>query len=322
MATVTLAAGLVATPGAAYAADTTTTTTTTLSGVEMAAALKTVATTSTAAAEGGWKATMSAVRGPATISTSYVVDPGRGIVVDQSDFGSGPTTEYAAAGKGKYTYMAFSKNFRAVVRMMGRPTVRHMFQPQPTLKLEDHVEATGPTFAKVLTEDVAYAGTKTVHDNGSADYKYSDDDGTTFTMQVGPAGTLAEVLVGSDGLSVTLTYAYGVPQATLPTAISEKVWDQGMAYLAMRAAVKHVASEAAADTSRTAQGRTVKVAALRKIVRSWATATNNNNRAGLKMIKVKDISRGVRVYATNPWTHETVSYTVKASGRKAVVKSG
>jgi hypothetical protein len=46
-----------------------------------------------------------------------------------------------------------------------------------------------------------------------------------------------------------------------------------------------------------------------------------NTKAQLRMIKVTDVRRGVRVYATNPWTHKTVSYTVKASGKKVVVRS-
>ncbi|MFC3384242.1 hypothetical protein [Couchioplanes azureus] len=316
MTTIALTAGFVAVPQAAYAAGTTA-----LSATEMVAALEAVSTTSTAASQGGWKATMSAVRGSMTYSSLYVVDAGHGVVMDQSDFGTGPVAAYAAAGRGTYTYIAYSKNMRAAVRMMGRPAVRYMFRSQPTLNLDDYVDATGPTPAKVLTDDPAHAGTKTVQDDGSTDYTYTDDDGNTFTMQVDPAGALTDVQVTSTGLSATLTYTYGAQQATLPAAsvtIGEKALSQAVTYLTMPAAVKKVASDGAAEAVRTAGGRTLKVAALRAAVRYWATVTNT--RAGTRMIKLADVSRGVRVYATNPWTRKTVAYTVKASGTKAVVR--
>ncbi|MEV6596347.1 hypothetical protein AB0M36_05695 [Actinoplanes sp. NPDC051346] len=317
MTTVALAAGLVATPGAAHAADTTTT----LSATEMAAALKTVATTTTAAAEDGWKATMSYYRGSETVTLSYVVDPHRGVAVDHADFGTLAFTEYAVDGKGRYTSIASSKNFRAAVRMMGRPAVKYRFRSEPGLKMDDFVDATGPAPAKVLTDEDIRTGTKTLHDNGSADFAYTNDDGVRFVMQVDPAGTLTDVQVNDDGLEATLRYGYGEQQVALPAAaatISDTTLSHGVAYLAMASTVKTVASEAAAQTRVVAQGRTVKVAALRKTVRTWATLLNQ--RDGLKIVKVKDISRGARVYATNPWTHKTVSYTVKASGRKVVVK--
>ena len=37
------------------------------------------------------------------------------------------------------------------------------------------------------------------------------------------------------------------------------------------------------------------------------------------MIKTKSVGGGVRLYATNPWTHRTVTYTLKPSGRKITI---
>ncbi|WP_143232928.1 hypothetical protein [Actinoplanes regularis] len=53
---------------------------------------------------------------------------------------------------------------------------------------------------------------------------------------------------------------------------------------------------------------------LRKVTR--ADVTEDNADLGVKMIKTKSVSRGIRVYATNPWTHRTAAYTLKASGKK------
>jgi len=37
------------------------------------------------------------------------------------------------------------------------------------------------------------------------------------------------------------------------------------------------------------------------------------------MIKTKSVGGGVRLYATNPWTHRTVTYTLEPSGRKITI---
>ena len=76
--------------------------------------------------------------------------------------------------------------------------------------------------------------------------------------------------------------------------------------------------DGAADTRRAANGGTVKVTNLRKQVRH--DESKFNNAAQVNMVKAKDLTGGARVYATNPWTRQTVSYTVRASGRKVVVR--
>jgi hypothetical protein len=88
----------------------------------------------------------------------------------------------------------------------------------------------------------------------------------------------------------------------------------------MPACVRNVAHQGAAHTRRAAKGGTVNVASLRTIVHRDAAAFNSS--AKVNMLKVSNISGGTRVSATNPWTHKTVSYTVKASGSKVVVARG
>src|SRR5690349_7376950 len=94
-----MAVGLLVNPAAAYAADTTTN----LTKPEMTAALKAVAITSTAAAKGGWRATMTMNGGSATGSGSFVVDPAHGVASSRFRFGSLQQSEYAVHHKGTYS---------------------------------------------------------------------------------------------------------------------------------------------------------------------------------------------------------------------------
>ncbi len=309
-------AGLLAAPGAAYAADTVTQ----LSEAEMVAALKPAAVASAAAAADGWKAAMTVTGDSLSGSGTYVVDPSHGIALDQFRIDGHVDTSYAVAGKGTYRNLGDIRS-RAAVRMMGRPAVRYEFTANGSLTLADHLQEGAPAPVAVLTDDVAHAGTKTVHDDGSADYTQEVDE-ATVTLRISAAETLTGVHVKTDGYVATVTYTYGPQKINLPAAeavISSATLRNAEAYLDMRAHVKEVAYQGAADTRRAARGQTVKVASLRKIVRR--DATRFNTKLQLKIVKVKDISRGVRVYATNPWTHETVSYTVKASRKKVVVAS-
>jgi hypothetical protein len=313
VATVALAGGLLSAPGAAYAADTTTQ----LSATEMVAALKPVAAASTVAGAGGWKAVIT-MTGDMSGSASYVVDPLRGIAYEQLRMSGFNETGYAVAGKGLYRNLSDPAS-RAAVKMMGRPDVRYVFTPNASLTLAEHLEGGAPTPASVLSDDVDHPGTRTLHDDGSADYVQVVED-ATLTLRVDPAGTLSGAHAQADTYAMTLTYTYGPQKITLPaakTVIGEAALALGVWYLNMPADVKQVSYDGAAKARRAARGAPVKVASVRKIVRREVSTFNT--KAQLKIIKVKDVRRGVRVYATNPWTHKTVSYTVKASGKKVVV---
>ncbi|MEU4238218.1 hypothetical protein [Actinoplanes sp. NPDC026619] len=86
----------------------------------------------------------------------------------------------------------------------------------------------------------------------------------------------------------------------------------------MPGAVKTAVTRGVADARTAAHGGTVKVSSLRKLVRRDSAAVNA--REGAAIVKVTTISQGVQVSATNPWTKKTISYVVKASGRKIIVK--
>jgi hypothetical protein len=317
LTTASITAGVLAAPGAAYAADTTTK----LSAAAMAAELKAVSSTSMSAAKNGWKATISLTAPDLSATGRYVVDPAAGIASDQFRVGRDVAENYAVAGKGVYTYTNDPMT-QAAVKMMGRPSVRYVFTRQ-AVKLDTYVKDNMPSPPVVLTEDVNHAGTKTAHDDGSTDYAFTDANGVTATVHVGPAGVMTSVRATEPDFKMTVAYTYGAQHLKAPAAavtVDAKTLATAMAYLDMPASVKDVANQAAAHTRRAAKGKTVKVAALRTTVRRDATAFNSG--IEIKMMKVSTISGGARVSATNPWTHKTVSYTVKASGTKVLVAKG
>lgn len=201
--------------------------------------------------------------------------------------------------------------------MMHRPSVRYVFNADKSVKLDTELGDVSP--ATLLADDVGQAGTRTVHDDGSADYRLSQDD-ATLTVHVTATGVLASADGESDGDHATFTYAYGPHQVVLPSAsetIGADALATGLAYLDMASAVKWVAGEAATDTLRSARGHQISLSSLRKATKRDAEAFNSGT--GVRMIKVKTVNRAVRVYATNPWTHRTVAYTLTPSGRKVTI---
>ena len=305
--------GILAAPGAAHAADASTP----LSAAEMAAALKAVGTTSTTAAAHGWQATVKLTGGSVSGSESFVVDPVAKVSFFRVHVSGEVVSEYDAAGRGVYTYLSDPIS-RSTLQMMGRPAVRYSFKADRSVKLD----AFELSPAAVLTDDdIRQPGTKTVHDDGSADYRLVDEDSTAVTLHVAPAGVLTSARVVGDGLNMTLAYTYRAQHLTLPSAattISAAALATGETYRNMPAFVQEVAHETAVDTRRAANGHRVKVSSLRRIAR--ADVGSFNTALDVKMIKVGNVAGGVRVSATNPWTHRTVAYTITSSGTKVIVR--
>jgi hypothetical protein len=305
-------AGLLGVPGVAFAADPATA----LTAAEMAAALSEVATASTAATTDGWQAAET-VSGLLSGSGEFVVDPAGGIAHDRFGLaGALLGDNYVVDHQGTYEYLTDSAS-RAAVKVMNRPSVRYVFKPSKTLSMPAYVAGSGATPAAVLTDDTKHAGTRTVHDDGSSDYSYSDADGMAYTVAVTVGGVLSGVHAAGDGLEFAVTYTYGAQHPVLPAGsvtVNSADLKKALAYRYLADDVKAAATKGAAAARKAAHGRTVKVAALRKAVRKAATRTN------AAILEVTDIAGGVQVSATNPWTHLTVAYTVKASGKRVVVR--
>jgi hypothetical protein len=312
LAAAALTAGVLTGPGAAFAADTRTS----LTATQMSAALRAVGTTTSAAARPGWRGTESISASGLSLTSRYVADPAHGIAMDQIISGVVNQTEYAVSGVGAYEY-AGDRASRKAMAMIGHPSARWVLT-RSKLKLSTWMRDNLSPPSEVLAGD-SPAGTRTTHDDGSADYTFTDD-GTTATLHVDPTGALTSVRATGSGISERMTYAYGPQHLKAPGAsatVSRNTMDRALAYLDMATIVGGVADGGAADARTRAHGRAVSVSSVRKAVRSEATGINKLLK--VTMVRVTDIAGGARVSATNPWTHRTVTYTVKASGRKVIV---
>ncbi|MFC4070973.1 hypothetical protein [Actinoplanes subglobosus] len=322
LASATVAASLLVAPSAAFAADTTTDLTT--AGMKAAVAAVEVAT-ETAAAQGwtsdldlsvdlggttasGWQTTTTDTE-HGLLSAAFAVD------------GQGESKVFLAEGSGTYASAGDDSRTRAALKMMGRSSVGFVFTADAELTLEHD----GPTPLQLVASSIS-AGTKTVHDDGSTDLVFTDSTMGTVTLHADASSVLRSATTALKeedmSLSTSVDYGYGPQTVTLPAAgetIDSATMTKGIAYLDMAGLVRNAAVSGAADTRRAFKGAKVKVATLRKLVRNDAAETNYLN-GGIEVVKVKNVTSGVRVWATNPWTKKTVAYTVKASGKKVLVK--
>jgi hypothetical protein len=322
LASASVAAGLLVAPAAAYAADTTTE----LTASEMKAAVAAVAAATDTAAAQGWKSDLdlsitfggSTATGWQTITT----DPVHGLLTASFAVQGQPETSvFLDEGSGGYESVGDDSRTKAALKMIGRPGATFAFTADPTLTLEDDA----PTPLELVSPAVG-AGTKTLHDDGSIDLTVKDTSVGTVTLHADASSVLtaASTEFSEDEATITtsLDYQYGPQSVTLPSAdvtVDAKTLTKGIAYLDMAGLVRNAAVSGAADTRRAAKGGKVKVATLRKLVRRDAAETNASA-GNVEVVKVKNITSGVRVSATNPWTKKTVAYTVKASGKKVLVK--
>ncbi|MDR6321324.1 hypothetical protein [Actinoplanes couchii] len=320
LAGVTLTAGLLVAPGAAWAADTTTS----LTAAQMRTALRAVATASTTAGAGGWAGvtdiTVTFPGQSITVKDTLNVDPVNGRFGQVSSVtGEGSESRFAAEGQGYWTQAGYSE--AKALKMMGKSGIKYVFAADKKRKLSQYLRDSELDMASMVDYFVT-PGTKTVHDDGSVDYKVTENAGSvTVVMHTTGKGVLTAVDMSATGLTGGTVFTYAPQTVTLPAAaesLDAATVNKGVAYLDMARTVQAAAQNGAASTRKAAKGRTVKVATLRKLVRKDVTGANRS--VGVTMVNVKDVTGGVRVSATNPWTRKSVAYTVKASGRKVVVK--
>lgn len=282
-------------------------------------ALKAVSKTSTAATRRGWKAAISTPdSSPQSLRGNYVVDPADGIASVQMRAGATRGATYVVAGKGMYVYFDHTKT-RSAMKMIGRPAVRYVFTPQKP-NFDTWITANVPSPKTVLTEDVEHAGTRTTHDDGSTDYRITPDKSVPIILHVDPDGLLTKVRGSSAGTPFTLAFRYGPQRVALPAAgvtVDAATLSRAVAYLDMPDAVKTAANKGALETRGAADGKKVKVATLRTLTRRAAAAVARSSRVRLE---TGNIANGVRISATNPWTKETMSYSVTADGPDVLVK--
>ncbi|KUL36693.1 hypothetical protein [Actinoplanes awajinensis] len=310
------AAGVLAVPGAAFAADTTTT----LSKTEMAKALDAAAVTTRAAEAKGWAGNYSMKSDDGNGSAAFGTDPLAGRAYVKLALPYEHSTTYAVSKKGLYEPLS-SKKQKAAVKMIRKPSATYVFTTNTKLNAVSWARDNSADPAVVLTEDNDYAGTKTVHDDGSITYKYNDGEEADFALQVSSAGVLTGATLGyADYMTATFAWRYGAQTVTLPTTaqtVGLATLTKAVAYVNLAADVQKLAKKSAADVRTAANKHTVKVSVLRKVVKRDGATFNKT--AKVKVVTVTNITGGVRIYAKNPWTGVKVIYTIKASGKKVVV---
>ncbi|GIF04329.1 hypothetical protein [Actinoplanes siamensis] len=317
-----VAAGAVIAPAPARAADTTTS----LTGAQMYAALKGVAGT-TAAAElagfgGDYRMSVTEDGATATGTGKFAVDPdhGLGYVTTTGAVTSGPASFYAAAGRGEY--LSLTGTGPAAAKMAGHPSATYSFQPDPALTLDAWLEGV-PVPSGLIGGDARHPGTKTVHDDGTTDYTYTDADHATFVFTTSATGLFGAVEVTQGTDRASLTFDYGPQTVTLPpdsSVIAKALLDKATAYLDMAGSVRRAALAGAATATAKSGGRAVRASTIRTWARSEARTVNDE--LGFKVVAVTDIKGGVHVSAKNPFTGATVTWSVKAVGKRAVATKG
>ncbi|MEU4688817.1 hypothetical protein [Actinoplanes sp. NPDC023714] len=302
-----------------------------LTAAQMAAELDTIAAASTAAGSQGWKTVSDytfTFPGSATVirgSGATQADLVRGRYADRfTTIGFGSADYFAVDRTGRWEPVQEQDEQRALA-MMGRASVKYAYTADAAFDLGEYLTENAPS-PVAMTAGIDGGGTKVTHDDGSADLTATDEQGAGVVLHVGASGLLtgAHLAVGGgeDGTAaeVEMAFAYGPQTVTMPTGaetIPVAALAKGVAYLTMADDVKALAGAAATATRTKAKGGTVKVATLRKVARNDVTSWN---RTSIVKFTVKDVTGGVKVSATNPWTKKTVAYTVKASGKKVVVK--
>ncbi|GAA4597921.1 hypothetical protein BJY16_002526 [Actinoplanes octamycinicus] len=316
LATATVTAGLLAVPGAAFAADTTTQ----LTAAQMTAALKAVAGVTGTTAAKGWAGSFTLTGEQGSGTGTFVTDPVGGRAYTRVDVPFQHETSYAVATKGVYASLATAEE-KAAVTMMRKPSVKFVFTPQATLNITSWAKYNSADPATVLIDDPEHAGTKVEHADSSVTYRYGDGDEGDFTFEVSPAAVLTSAKIDyANALTATYTWRYGSQSVTLPTAaqtVSSATMAKGLAYLNLGADVRKLARKSAADVRVAANKHTVRVSVLRKVVKR--DVAKFNKAAQVKVVTVANITGGVRISARNPWTGVKVAYTIKASGKKVVV---
>ncbi|MET8149655.1 hypothetical protein ACIBSW_23725 [Actinoplanes sp. NPDC049668] len=297
---------------------------------ELSAAMEAVEAASAEAGAQGWKIVEALVRTPSS------GEPDEGEATVQADLvnrrltwhftDSDGTDLGGAVDAAKGTWRAPEESWhKSVLAMMGRQTVKYVFTAGK-VDFAEYLQESPAAMAADLVErlDDATEVTREEHEDGSADYRVADETGEV-TLHVGADSVVTgrdfRLEEGDVAFEDSAAYTYGPQSISMPSAtltVDAKSLKSGRAYLSMGNLVNNAAGGGAANARKAAKGRKVSVASVRSLVRRAAAGANAQS--GAAVVQIKDITAGVRVYATNPWTKKSVAYTVTAVGRRVVVK--
>lgn len=342
IASAALALGAAAVPASAFADDTASPTS--ITTADLVSALTADKASTAAAGKIGWIATGTFAEGgsaPAAVKAIYAVQRGAMSIGGTTDIG---VIEAQHSG----TYMTLSTigyghghgrgpRIKAALKAIKKPAATWFFLPDASLDLHNPDGNSG--IAQIAPDNMLQqlidpkqttltgTPTETVAIDGSTTYAFSEKDLTsdgesgTGTVTVDAHGVLtAFTVVGASGTG-SLTYSYGPQQVALPSAASTVTFQQlneGTFLATLPHSVKSEATQVARLATRAAHKHAVKVSAIRGNARMEASLTNSMT--GAKVESITPIPGGVRITGTNRYNHTHVSYTVKASGTKAVVR--
>ncbi|MEV6343036.1 hypothetical protein [Actinoplanes sp. NPDC051851] len=321
LATASITAGVLFAPAAAYADDITTQ----LSATEMHDALTAVSVATGKAQTDGYAGTYTGTDYGQKMAGAFEIDRahGTGHLVST---GAYPHDVYGAAKRGIWIPIEyFPGKAASAATTAGYPNAAFVLVPQTTLTVDGWAAEYAMIPSAIVVEESRHAGTKVAHEDGSAAYTFTlDEEGEKLTLTFDTDAT--GVLTGAQGSSgennsQDLDFHYGAQTVTLPgagTTIGQDVLIKALAYQDMSANVRSVAQWAASDVRSGAKGKAVKLAELRKTVR--ADVAGFNTSVMYKVITATNVSGGVKIHAKNPYNGVAVAYTIKASGKKVLVK--
>lgn len=309
-------------------------------------ALSAAKTATATAEERGWSFEETYTENGATDRSTFAYDPAtqRLIVSDPA----ARQVMVAVSHRGTYyTLPAYGsvRRLHRILAVVGRPKAAWIYEPDSTIDLESGPFAVADVAPDALLGQLTDADETTISDGAT---ETAESDGsttyvipvTTVTGEVQlPGGdvkdtALVTLTVGADGAlgagavaftdeQVSKTFGYGRPDIALPKAgdtVSEARLNKGRPLLRMAWDLKDMAQVIAMDVVKSPHRAWGAV----RIIRTDAVrlARIGNRRDRQQVFAHRTVAHGVRITATNPFTHAKVVFTVRAIGNRAVVRRG
>lgn len=345
----TLVLGAVATPSLAFADGTPTTTD--LTPAELVSALTAAQTASKQAGATGWSQTLHEavpeVGITMNVTETYAINEGRGYLDVTGNFLS--AKEIDVQHKGSYlstaTFAEFSgaKHVARVLAAIGRPHATWIYAPDKTVDLADPADGIavdspdGVLAAFIDPTETAVTGTPTETvsaDAGTTTYTFSatlsdsnevtaDAEAGIVTVTLNASGQMTALTMKMSDDQVSGTFKYGVQHIALPTAsqvVTLAQFEKGVPLLTMSSDVRKIATTTRTEVARKAHKKSSTAHLIRKDAVALAAKANKKDHEHVFSARI--VKHGVRVTATNPFTHAKVSYTIKAVGKRAVLHRG
>lgn len=356
----TLVLGAVATPGIAFADGTTTpgastapsatapsATTTQLTPQQLTADLTKAAAATKAAGKDGWSESVhtAAPDGSASMAWTlvYAVRQGRAYTAISGELtGKMIAVQHAGIYAGTSSVASILGSAAHVKRLLaavGRPNATWIYTPDPTVDLTDGefgmADASpaqllsaliAPTYETVTgapAKTVAAGGMSTTYAFTVAAAKPKDPDSVagTITVTLNAGGVMTAFTATSSDEAESGSFAYGKQNILLPTGaqvVSISRLLDGEALLRMKSDARKIAAQTRTQVTKTKHKKSRTVRLIR--TKAATLVANANSADGLHVFSRRNIAGGVRVTATNPYTHDKLIFTVKGAGKKAIVR--